>query len=558
MGTAFSAEVSDTRELANAFLDTFGREYEKLYVWEMVQHVRRAMQREAETSGAAEAVWRLYFAPYIPVQMNDRDSVMAAKLSKHLKHWNPRYFVLRGDFLLNYYESRNNHVDGKPPLGTVNLGSVVINRDATQAAEERLDKLAALCSTPRTEISAEPEKYPDMTVELYHPRRGSIYLQFPMKDRYEMWCNIFERVHWLIPRVFTMDGMHRRAFIEAFRRARVMCGLPDSLEFSGPETTSLQDAVTELVDTKVVPKLLIKLSSKSWRDRISQLHSFQEKTDELLKNYVSGKWHAIQGRSCGRRVLIEARVRDNMEGINAFEEPLREEMHNYTCKETLAFIAEYIEPPLRELAALVAPRLRQVYASVPRLYEACVSQGKVHYEAREDRMFLVSKYNSIGECYECERELWELRDVVAAQKAKFNGRVFEWLVLQDSVIRILRRVIANSIFTFETVFEQNKMQRPWDDAFREVRTLVEADSRTMTPYALSLLLYNTAVHYFCDEHVHPSLVRLKAVMITPLENRVTEELRPFIPSIQEIVVDVLLGDLRDVCRSIAESALAAA
>ncbi|KAH9600843.1 hypothetical protein LSM04_008560 [Trypanosoma melophagium] len=64
------------------------------------------MQREAESSGAAEAVRRLYSAPYIPVHVNDRDSVMAAKLSKHLKHWNPRYFVLRGDFLLDYHDSR--------------------------------------------------------------------------------------------------------------------------------------------------------------------------------------------------------------------------------------------------------------------------------------------------------------------------------------------------------------------------------------------------------------------------------------------------------------------
>ncbi|KAH9600692.1 hypothetical protein LSM04_001545 [Trypanosoma melophagium] len=172
-------------------------------------------------------------------------------------------------------------------------------------------------------------------------------------------------------------------------------------------------------------------------------------------------------------------------------------------------------------------------------------------------MFLATKYNSIGDCCEVERELWELRDVMAAQKSKFNGRVFEWLVLQDSVIHILRRVMVNGIFTFETVFEQNKMQRTWDDAFREVRGLVEADGRTMTPSALSLLLYNTAVHYFCDEHVNPSLVCLEAVMITPLENRVTEELRPFIPSVQETVADFILGDLHNVCCSIAESALAA-
>ncbi|KAH9600806.1 hypothetical protein LSM04_006654 [Trypanosoma melophagium] len=173
-----------------------------------------------------------------------------------------------------------------------------------------------------------------MTVELYHSRRSSIYLQIPMKDRYEMWCNSFERVHWLIPRVSTMDGVHRRAFTEAFRRARVMCGLPDSLDFSGAETVSLHDAITEFVDTKVVPKLLVKLSSKSWKDRMSQLHAFHEKTDELLRNYLSGKWHATQGRSCSRRVLIEARVRDNMEGINVFEFPLREEVHNYTREET--------------------------------------------------------------------------------------------------------------------------------------------------------------------------------------------------------------------------------
>ncbi|KEG13920.1 hypothetical protein DQ04_00721220 [Trypanosoma grayi] len=118
MGTAFSAEVSDTRELASVFMDAFGREYDKLYIWFMVQHLRQVMQREAESSGAKAAVWRLYHAPSVPRQINDRDFVMAAKLSKHLKRWKPRFFVLRGDFLLNYYESRADYTEKKHPLGT--------------------------------------------------------------------------------------------------------------------------------------------------------------------------------------------------------------------------------------------------------------------------------------------------------------------------------------------------------------------------------------------------------------------------------------------------------
>ncbi|KEG13921.1 hypothetical protein DQ04_00721230 [Trypanosoma grayi] len=397
-----------------------------------------------------------------------------------------------------------------------------------------------------------------MTVELYHRRHSPVHLQFPVKDRYDIWCTIFERAHWLTARVLTSDCVHERAFVEAIRRARVMCGLSDSLEFSGVETAVLEDAITELLDASVVDKLLLSLSGSSWKDRMSQLRLFHEKSGGLLKNFVWGKWHAIQGRTCSRRVLIEAKVRDGMDDINAFEMPLRQEVHKYTNNETQAFLAAQVEKPLKELAAAVVPQLRDVCATVPRLYEACVLQGKVHYEPRDDHMYLASQYNSIGECYEAERELWRLQEPIAAAKAHFKGRVFEWLVVQNTAVHLLRRVVVNGVFTFETVFERNKLQRPWDDALREVRSLVEADSRTMTPRILAALLYETAVHFFRDEYVQPSLTRLKASMITPLEGRVTEELRPLVPSVQEIVADVMLDDMRELCRSIADCAVAAA
>ncbi|RNE99398.1 pleckstrin domain-containing protein [Trypanosoma conorhini] len=554
MGSSFSAELSDTRELASVFLDAFGREYEKLYMWFMVQRVRRAMQHESEARNGGTAAWRLYRAPEVPAQVNDRDQFMAAKLSKHWKRWRPRFFVVRGDFLLDYYCSRNDYLEQKQPLGTINLGSVAVNCNATQATEERLDRLAAACSVVRAEVPP-PETYPELTVELYHPRRGSIHLQFPMKDRYEVWCGVFNRTHWLTERLATKDKVHQRAFIEALRRARVMCGLPDSLEFSGVETAILQDAITELVDAQVVPKFLLKMSGSSWKDRMSRLHLFTAASDELLRKFVWGKWHATQGKTCSRRMMVEASVRDNMEQLNAFEEPLREEVHNYMSGETRSFLAAQVEVPLRKLAAKVATRLCGVYATLPRIYVACVSQGKVCYEPRADRMFLASLYNSIGECYEAERSLWQLREPIAAMKWEFNDRVFEWRAVEEGVVMPLRRVIANGVFTFETLFERDKIRRPWDAVLREVRDLVEGDARTTAQESLAALLYETAVHFFRDEHVQPSLKRLKATMITPLENRVTDDLRPFILSVQEIVADVLEGDLREMCRGIAEGAI---
>ncbi|EAN98431.1 pleckstrin domain-containing protein [Trypanosoma cruzi] len=557
MGSAFSGEMSDTRELASVFLDAFGREYEKLYMRFMIQRVRKAMQHEAENKNEDTVMWKLYRAPYIPTQINEREQVMAAKLSKHLKRWKPRFLTLRGDFILDYYASREDYAGKKQPLGSINLGNVVVNCDATRATEERLDRLAAICSVARTEVSA-PEKYPEMTVELYHPRRCPVYLQFPKKDRYDLWCGIFKRAHWLMDRVTTNDRVHQRAFVEALRRARVMCGLPDSLEFSGGETTILQDAITELVDAQIVPKLLLGMSGRSWRDRMSQLRLFIAKSDELLKNFVWGKWHATQGKTCGRRAMLEAKVRDNMNKLNAFEEPLREEVHNYMSGETKSFLATRVEAPLKKLAANVAPKLCAVYAALPRIYEACVSQGKVRYVPSSDHMFLASQYNCIGECYEAERGLWQLQKPIASMKEKFNDQVFEWRVIQESVVMPARRIIANGIFTFETLFERDKIRRPWDDVLREVRGFLEADSRTMAQEALTLLLYETVVHFFRDEHVQPSLKKLKSTMIAPLENRVTQELRPFILSVQEIVADVLEGDLRDMCFGIAKGAILAA
>ncbi|RNF03019.1 pleckstrin domain-containing protein [Trypanosoma rangeli] len=554
MGSSFSAELSDTRELASVFLDTFGREYEKLYMWFMVQRVRKAMQHESETSNGNTVAWRLYRAPEIPTQVNDRDQFMAAKLSKHWKHWKPRFFVLRGDFLLDYYESRNDYLEGRHSLGTINLGSVVVSCNATQATEERLDRLAAAFSVARSEVPP-PETYPELTVELYHPRRATIYLQFPVRDRYDVWCGFFQQIHWLTERVTTKDRHHQRAFIEALRRARVMCGLPDSLEFSGLEAVILQDAINELVDTQVVPKLLLTMSGSSWKNRMSQLNLFIEASDELLRKFVWGKWHAMQGKTCVHRVMVEARVRDNMEKLNAFEEPLREEVHNYMSGETKLFLEAQVEEPLRKLATKVVSPLCAVYATLPRIYEACVSQGKVHYEPRGDRMFLASQYNCIGECYEAERRLWQLHEPIASMKGVFNGLVYEWRVIQDAAVMPLRRIIANGIFTFETLFERDKIRRPWDAVLREVGGFLEDDAHTMARDSLIALLYETAVNFFRDEHVKPSLKRLKATMIAPLESRVPDDLRPFILGVQEVVADVLEGDLRDMCRDIAEYAI---
>jgi hypothetical protein len=218
-GPSLDGEIAQAKETMESFLTKFAKNYSMLY---LVGLAKAAMKEQEKAAKGPK--WELLKCPKDP-DAPDRKSGHMLKRSKHLKKWNKRFFVVRGNWLVDYWETEEQCKQGKKPRGTMNLSGMTIVRDVNDTFIKRVMDLAKKCNLNVDDLP-KPEQLPDFTLEVHHTTRDCILLQCESADEHKAWCDILDDCRWYTRSLnISDDKIHQAVFPTALWRTRWQVGI---------------------------------------------------------------------------------------------------------------------------------------------------------------------------------------------------------------------------------------------------------------------------------------------------------------------------------------------
>lgn len=538
MGADLSAELGEAKDITANFIKVFAIQYSKNYLIALMRIAKKDLMKEA-----AGPRWKLMKCDKCPPPQIQKTGNVN-KLSKYLKKWNPRFMVVKGDYLIEYWESEEKYNGKAKPLGTINMSNKNLHRDANDTILNRLIALAEKCKINVDEMP-KPEKYPDFTLEIFHERKGPIYIQCPDEEAWKGWCDIIERCRWHAPRYnLYEDKAHVFAFPNALWRTRWECDMWGWWWGGGGEEAQLVDAINDKIADVVLYKLDCKLTMP-WAARSRIRNKFIQTVDGIVTSAVGPAWKAAYEGVKKIRPEVEPKIKEGMQPIVDAQKSLQDEISKQVEAGSKDFINEKVLPHLAPLLDIVFSPVLDGFRILLKAYDVAIEKGKEKYEAKEDRLYMVWHYNYNSEYWDAERKMWDLYEPLWAMRTIFDD-IYPWTIT-GRARRRLRKTLDNALYTFEHILEDGKDQgKTWDDAAREARELMVQDCRAAVQRVLSQILFGVVENFF-----EKLVIRPARKLMAPLAEKIPQAIKDFVDP-ESLLEELLYVILRNTCNMVFE------
>jgi hypothetical protein len=532
MGADISAEVNESKEICGKFLAVFGKHYALMYTVALMKMAQKQLEKEAK--GNPWKLLKMNYRPPAPHQLTGN----VRKLSKYLKKWNPRFMIVKGDYLIDYYESEEKYNSGAKPLGSINMSNKNLNRDANDTILNRLIALAEKCKINIDDMP-KPEKYPDHTLEIWHERKGPIYIQCEDAEQLKKWCDLIEKCRWNAPRFDKYeDKANVWAFPIALWRSRWECDMWGWWWGGGGEQAMLVDAINDKIADVVMCKLDAKLTMP-WAARSRIRNKFTTTVDGFVTSAVGPVWSAAYGAVEKVRDEMQAKIKEQMSPIVDAQTSLKAEIIKMVEAGAKDFLSEKVTPHLAPLLDIVFAPIIDAFRILLRSFDQAIEKGKAKYETHEKRVYMASNYGYNSEYWDAERKMWDLYDPLWDMRRVFDD-IYPWNIT-GKARRRLRKTLNNALFTFETIYEDGKATgKSFDEAAAEARELMIQDSRTAVMRVLGHILFGCVENFY-----EKSVIRLSRKLVAPLAEKIPEVIKNFVDP--EDMLESLLYDLLRSC-----------
>eukprot|EP01147_Barroeca_monosierra_P003724 gene3724-8358_t len=200
----------------------------------------KAMMEEKGDSGEPEDDHQLLSRPH--TDTTDDSPLFTGGLVKRgqvRKNWKDRFFVVRADHVIEYYESESKFKSGGSPKGTINLSGYTIVSDPNARKKHEKDELAKMFGGSGTD---DYSKYDPFTIECYHRVKRRWLLKCDSEEQFKQWVNICELCARNVRSGALNDPLKKQAFEKASLKLKSHLSVP---EMFGTEVDILTGMITE-------------------------------------------------------------------------------------------------------------------------------------------------------------------------------------------------------------------------------------------------------------------------------------------------------------------------
>eukprot|EP00179_Madagascaria_erythrocladioides_P022304 CAMPEP_0198338038 /NCGR_PEP_ID=MMETSP1450-20131203/32457_1 /TAXON_ID=753684 ORGANISM="Madagascaria erythrocladiodes, Strain CCMP3234" /NCGR_SAMPLE_ID=MMETSP1450 /ASSEMBLY_ACC=CAM_ASM_001115 /LENGTH=563 /DNA_ID=CAMNT_0044042893 /DNA_START=71 /DNA_END=1759 /DNA_ORIENTATION=+ len=420
-------------EIIKKVVERFGPAYSKHYVLAIAQ------AKMAEQLAKPEK----FMLEQRPPPDDKSPPLMTGYLMKEgavRKNWKKRYFVVKPNFEIDYYEKDNM----KKKKGTIQPVGFRVHTDLGNTFVERAKALAEKVGIDVDKLP-KPKTYPEGTVELYHPRRRCWYVKLDDEKTRDDWIKAFRTCCLNCPDLTIDDEYHEVAFPKAMRELRWSLGRCGWYS-KGNEQQVLSETISEELEWEVMGDVYAKLRTMPGPAMSMARKKAQQMMDGMVGTAVKPAWAAASQAPAQVRPKVEPVVAQQVEPIGKEKAKLREKLKE-KCQEQLDKGAtEFVAPHVEKLCKLLSPEADAAMAATKKAVE---EQLDAAITAKCDDAALTEldrKGRSRFRNYEARQALRGLYDPLWLLRTVFKT-IAPWSVVYDGNERF-DQLFDDALYTF--------------------------------------------------------------------------------------------------------------
>ncbi|XP_062506059.1 PH domain-containing protein DDB_G0267786-like isoform X2 [Corticium candelabrum] len=451
-------QLNDIKSLIETVLTTFTVQYSKAYAVALVKHIEEELKKEKPDE------WKLLERP-VQKDSNTRPlkTGYLVKQGAIRKNWLRRFFVVRPDYKVDYYETKETYDAGGKPKGTVAACGYGVSTNVAKDLLARAQDVAAKLGMEAGDISP-VKSYPEFCWEVHHIRRRCWFIHATSKNEKEEWTRMFKLCCRRCDGYNNKDPVHIAAFQLATRKTRHELGHYRYWVYGGTEEQVLGDLIVDDLECTLLKDIYSKI--KGPRDvRIAIRSKVLQVIDSLVMAAVTPAYKAMEAAVKVIRGRIEEVIRSKIEPLFKAKQEIKEKIQSA--------ILETINPTLAEK---VSPRLAGIIEILISPMTEAFQETRVVFD---DQMTLlartVKEKNGFGESltsyfhdldctprtsamYDAFKKVKVMKDPLWALHQFFNDITPSPLIHEAK--ETLSKILDMAIYTFEKLLEEEVTAQP--------------------------------------------------------------------------------------------------
>lgn len=459
------ATKQEVEEIIKAVLGTFTLEYVKASAIYMVIKAKLDAQ-----------------APVREYRLLEREPSTGPRLTGWLtkegairKNWKRRYFIVRSDYIVDYYESEEEakKENGKKK-GSMALCGYSVNSDPNNTLLNRLKGYAEKLGMDLSELP-KPKEYPPNTLEVYHNRRRPYYITADNPEDFKKWVEEFQQVCRRAYGLKNKEWVHEKAFHEAVRKTRWSLGRWGWWTYGGSEEQILSDMIVDQLDWVVMGRIYGKISGPYVvRNKVRNM--VIKALDSMVMAAVTPAWAAMAKAVDELRPKIEPTLKELGEPLGKLESELVGKIKDGIMSVVSPILAEHVTPHLGRVVSVIKSPMVEAYDEAYRIFQEHVNKQDEHLVDVAGKEKAYSHLNWLPHSWEMWKAteridvmyepLWDLRLIFSD--------IYPWNQIWKGR-DLIRSFTDNAVYTYEQRLDQEAVVSP--DSSHKVLAAVMEDFR---------------------------------------------------------------------------------
>eukprot|EP00052_Salpingoeca_macrocollata_P016080 m.128884 g.128884 ORF g.128884 m.128884 type:complete len:564 (+) comp19914_c0_seq1:86-1777(+) len=385
MGAGLSNPIDGEKQQAieksiSDVLVPFGKAYPKQYVLALFNKIK-AEKLEALKGGDSGDSYQLE----APADAEpSTEPLMTGYLTKEgaiRKSWKKRFFVVRPDYKIEYYEKEEVFKAQGKPKGIISPAGYSVVTDLENDMRQKAEKLAEMLKVDISDVP-KPKSYPEFTFGVTHERRRGYFIQAENKAEMDEWVAMFKTCCRKAEGLNDNEEVAKEAYTNAFTATREANGYGNW--FDGTEVDNLSDLIMRNIHYNVLLDVFAKLEAPV-KLRSTLKNKIEEGVGSAVGTAVKAAWSAAESGVKASRATLEDKINKNSDPIIEADKKVTDSITEKVSAKVDPAIAKHVTPKLSKVLPILLKPLTAAFEQSFKVYDEISSKAKEDLDKKEDQ-----------------------------------------------------------------------------------------------------------------------------------------------------------------------------
>ncbi|XP_046845477.1 protein Niban 2-like [Xenia sp. Carnegie-2017] len=468
MGNIASVESRKRQEiedLVKSMLETFESEYITAYSGEILKCSEETPENDFSFS--------LKFCPWERLECPIKKGYLT-KQGVIVKSWRRRYFVVRSNYLIDYYENKETYDKGLKPKRTINpCGYRTVPNIEDEISRKRKSLAKMLDTFAEADVT---EKFPDHSFGVVHDKLRNFFIYAESEEEKSEWMDMFDLCCASVKGLDIVDPVEESTFHEAVHKTLTIYGFPDHFKYQGTKEKVIYDIISAKVDAKFMAELCKHVKGLSAKLKVRD--QVLKHLDASLMSLVTAMWQKLELNTSKMKSEIELTLYEKQREIDAVRRKVEWEM-NGTTRMCLDEALKDTKVRILRMCPVLEKSMFDALCEVRNIYERNIVEIGVDVEQRDEIEIPILRYvhsldmiartpSEMASAYQC---LDSLKKELTSLQVDIN--TFDATAMMLRAQDKLRRVMDALVNTFEVKFFEVSNEVEGKLKHKQLRMMIE-------------------------------------------------------------------------------------